>query len=257
MPLFRLPPFFLRLIVWKFKIFSLIVAGLLTDNHLFASFRAASRSASCTCPRGYSSTCLRSTSRSGCRTGENFILPLEMIGPSAAILSFFSTKNWCYCLYFGPISLWKLSLENIGPHSLSLGATSVATTPLALFVSGFLGSLVMSPLTKVVGRKVKEKTNLCCQKIPLDGGADPVSSWTFLSLSIWLAFPFSMFLFDYGLLLLLYCPSPKFLVSFQMIIPLKWILMRSTSQADEFIFQICRNVNFHLIQSMFVNDQRQ
>lgn len=38
--------------------------------------------------------------------------------------------------------------------NLQLGATSVATTPLALFVSGFLTSLAMGPLTQVVGRKV-------------------------------------------------------------------------------------------------------
>ncbi|XP_032779582.2 major facilitator superfamily domain-containing protein 12 [Daphnia magna] len=38
--------------------------------------------------------------------------------------------------------------------TLQLGATSVATTPLALFVSGFLTSLAMGPLTQVVGRKV-------------------------------------------------------------------------------------------------------
>lgn len=38
--------------------------------------------------------------------------------------------------------------------NLQLGATSVATTPLALFVSGFLTSLVMGPLTQIVGRKV-------------------------------------------------------------------------------------------------------
>ena len=39
--------------------------------------------------------------------------------------------------------------------SLSLQATSVATIPLALFVSGFLMSLLISPLTKVIGRKVR------------------------------------------------------------------------------------------------------
>jgi hypothetical protein len=38
--------------------------------------------------------------------------------------------------------------------NLKLGATSVATTPLALFVSGFLTSLAIGPLTQVVGRKV-------------------------------------------------------------------------------------------------------
>jgi hypothetical protein len=38
--------------------------------------------------------------------------------------------------------------------NLKLGATSVATTPLALFVSGFLTSLAMGPLTQIVGRKV-------------------------------------------------------------------------------------------------------
>ena len=50
--------------------------------------------------------------------------------------------------------------------NLQLGATSVATTPLALFVSGFLTSLVMGPLTQIVGRKV-----CCCssQCLPLDG----------------------------------------------------------------------------------------
>lgn len=40
--------------------------------------------------------------------------------------------------------------------NLQLGATSVATTPLALFVSGFLTSLAMGPLTQIVGRKVKK-----------------------------------------------------------------------------------------------------
>ena len=44
--------------------------------------------------------------------------------------------------------------------NLQLGATSVATTPLALFVSGFLTSLAMGPLTQVVGRKVTVRWQL-------------------------------------------------------------------------------------------------
>ena len=38
--------------------------------------------------------------------------------------------------------------------NLSLGATSVATTPLAVYISGFLASLVIGPVTRLVGRKV-------------------------------------------------------------------------------------------------------
>jgi len=38
--------------------------------------------------------------------------------------------------------------------NLGLGATSVATTPLALYVSGFLASLLIGPLTQIAGRKV-------------------------------------------------------------------------------------------------------
>jgi len=41
--------------------------------------------------------------------------------------------------------------------NLGLGATSVATTPLALYVSGFLASLLIGPLTQIAGRKVKNK----------------------------------------------------------------------------------------------------
>jgi len=87
-----------------------------------------------------------------------------MIGPLAAILSFFPLKIDATVHILAPFLSENLRLENIGPHSLLLGATSVATTPLALFVSGFLGSLVMSPLTKVVGRKVKREDKFVLPK---------------------------------------------------------------------------------------------
>lgn len=42
--------------------------------------------------------------------------------------------------------------------NLALGAASVASTPLALYISGFLASLLIGPLTQFAGRKVKKLT---------------------------------------------------------------------------------------------------